>query len=100
MAIALLFFGLEKVGVGEWASLVSMLSIALIMLAPVLWLIIQPDLAITMFNFLTGGINAPDDWKSLHPARRALVYFGVTLCLAISIMIFLYAFNRILLLSR
>jgi hypothetical protein len=72
-----------------------MLSTALFVLAPVFWFIVQPDLAITTFNVLTGSINAPDDWKALHPIRRALVYFGTVLCLAISIIILMYVFSHI-----
>ncbi|MBN2385816.1 MAG: hypothetical protein JXB85_02265 [Anaerolineales bacterium] len=91
-AAAALFLGLGKTGVGEWAYLVSMAFSALFVLAPPAWFIIQPDLAITAFNMLTGSANAPDDWKALHPIRRTIVYVGTVICLAVGILLLLSVF--------
>jgi len=88
-AVALLFYALSVTGAGEWATLVSMAAMALFVLAPPAWFIIQPDLAITTVNALTGNANAPDDWKALSPLRRALVYLGTLICLVVGILLLL-----------
>lgn len=95
-AATILFFGLWKTGVGEWASTASMVFSAFFVLAPSFWFIIQPDLAITTFNAITWDVNAPNDWERLSPIRRAIVYLGTVMCLAIGIMILIYVFSRLL----
>lgn len=94
-AVALLFYALSVTGVGEWATLVSMAAMALFVLALPVWFIIQPDLAMTSINALTGNVNAPDDWKALSPLRRALVYLGTLICLAVGILLLLAVFSRL-----
>lgn len=94
-AVALLFYALSVTGVGEWATLVSMASMALFVLAPPAWFIIQPDLAITGFNALAGNANAPDDWRALSPIRRAFVYLGTLICLIVGILLLLAVYIRL-----
>lgn len=91
-AVALLFYALSVTGVGEWATLVSM---ALFVLALPVWFMIQPDLALTAVNALTGNVNAPDDWKALSPLRRALVYLGTLICLVVGILLLLAVYIRL-----
>ena len=92
MAAGALFFGFWKIGAGEWALFVSMLSFALAMFTPALEFIIQPNLTMTMFS----GANAPNDWGALHPMRRAVIYFGTVICLVIGVVILLYVSSRML----
>lgn len=94
-AVAALFFAFGKMGLGGWTDAVSMLLMSFVVLGPPLWFIIQPELGITAFNGLTGGIDAPDDWKTLSPGRRAVVYLGTLLFLAIGILLLVYAIIRL-----
>jgi len=93
-AVALLFYALSVTGAGEWATLVSMAAMALFVLAPPAWFIIQPDLVITIANALTGNANALDDRKALSPLRRTLVYLGTLICLVVGVLLLLAVFSR------
>ena len=95
MAAGILSLALWKTGAGEWAASASMLFMGIFMFGPPVWFVIQPDLAITTFNVLTGNINASDDWNALSPFRRFIVYAGTLLFLAIGILLLLGAFHRL-----
>jgi hypothetical protein len=95
-AAGILFFALWKTGIGEWAMSVSAIFMAFVMFGPPVWFIIQPDLAITTFNALTGNVNAPDDWKTLSSIRRGIVSAGTLLLLVIGILLLVVAIRQLL----
>jgi hypothetical protein len=92
---AALFFALGKASEGVWANSVSMLLMSFVVLGPPVWFIVQPDLGITTFNVLSGSPAAPDDWKALSPIRRAMVYLGTLLFLAIGILMLVFAMSKL-----